>query len=335
LPAPTDFRFRPSPAGERDPIVVGLVNNMPDAALRSTERQYRELLDAASGGRRPVLLRLFSLPDLQRGEDGRAYVSRNYDDLDALAAGDIDGLIVTGTEPRTSNLIDEPYWPSLTRLIDWAQEHTISAIWSCLAAHAAVLHIDGIDRHSLGEKLLGVFDCQRTADHALVRGTPQRWQIPHSRHNALSEQALAACGYDIVSRSAAAGVDMFIKQRHNLFVFFQGHPEYDVGALAREYRRDVGRFVSGRASAYPAMPRNYFDEAASRISTLLQPPKVKDRCDDIMAAVAALAPKAELRDAWNPLAVRIYANWLAYLAQHKTQPVPVKPAVAALEAVPG
>ena len=47
-------------------------------------------------------------------------------------------------------LIDEPYWASLTQLIDWAEHNTHSSVWSCLAAHAAVLRIDGIRRRRLG-----------------------------------------------------------------------------------------------------------------------------------------------------------------------------------------
>ena len=61
----------------------------------------------------------------------------------------LDGLIVTGTEPKSKNLDDEPYWAALPQVIDWAREHTHSTIWSCLAAHAAVLHTDGIERRPL------------------------------------------------------------------------------------------------------------------------------------------------------------------------------------------
>jgi hypothetical protein len=36
------------------PLVIGLVNNMPDAALQTTEQQFTELLGAAGGLRRSV-----------------------------------------------------------------------------------------------------------------------------------------------------------------------------------------------------------------------------------------------------------------------------------------
>src|SRR5215471_7871933 len=145
---------------DADAIIIGIVNNMPDPASRTTERQFRELLAAAS--RNVTLrLRLFSLPELPRAEAGRSHIDQHYEDISELWASQIDGLIVTGTEPRAHFLTDEPYWRALTKLIDWAECHTISTIWSCLAAHAAVLHLDGIIRCAVGEKLFGVFNCEK------------------------------------------------------------------------------------------------------------------------------------------------------------------------------
>src|ERR1700730_8749196 len=45
------------------PLTIGIVNNMPDAALKFTELQLRDLLSRAAG-RREVLLRTFSLPEV-------------------------------------------------------------------------------------------------------------------------------------------------------------------------------------------------------------------------------------------------------------------------------
>ena len=71
-----------------------------------------------------------------------------------------------------------------------------------------------------------------------------------------------ANGYQVLTRSPAAGVDTFVRQdASSLFLFFQGHPEYDAGALLSEFRRDVGRFLKGERDRYPAMPQHYFDAA--------------------------------------------------------------------------
>ena len=45
------------------PVVIGLVNNMPDAALQATERQFCDLLAEAYQDLL-ILLRFFSMPDV-------------------------------------------------------------------------------------------------------------------------------------------------------------------------------------------------------------------------------------------------------------------------------
>lgn len=139
-------------------IEIGLVNNMPDAALEATERQFVELIRAATNDI-VVRLRLYALPDVPRGNRGLQETAARYRDVAEPWDSRLDGLVVTGTEPRTADLRDEPYWPTLGKLVDWARDNTASAIWSCLAAHAAVLHTDGIERLPLAQKQFGVFDC--------------------------------------------------------------------------------------------------------------------------------------------------------------------------------
>src|SRR5207302_8356539 len=114
-----------------------------------------------------VRLKLYALPEVVRSAAGRRRVS-SYSDIARLWDDHLDGLIVTGAEPRTADLRNEPYWKSLTALVDWADDHTHSSIWSCLASHAAVLHLDGIERRPLGTKRFGVFECEAASDHLLT-----------------------------------------------------------------------------------------------------------------------------------------------------------------------
>jgi homoserine O-succinyltransferase len=65
--------------------------------------------------------------------------------------------------------VDEPYWAAFSQLVDWASHNTISTLWSCLAAHAAVLRLDRIERVPLREKCIGIFDCDKLADHPARR----------------------------------------------------------------------------------------------------------------------------------------------------------------------
>src|SRR5205814_2222989 len=79
----------------------------------------------------PVRLRVFAIPEVPRGARGRSYVAEHAEDLGALRRPHLDGLIVTGLEPRAPKLVDEPYWQALADLIDWARARTTSAVWSC------------------------------------------------------------------------------------------------------------------------------------------------------------------------------------------------------------
>ncbi len=231
--------------------------------------------------------------------------------------GRLDGLIVTGTQPRARNLADEPYWRSLTDLIDWAEENTTSTVWSCLAAHAAVLHIDGIERQPFEDKLSGVFPCEPSAQHPITADLPSFWHVPHSRYNGLAQDALQAAGYRILSQSCHVGVDMFVKQRKSLFIFFQGHPEYDAGALMREYLRDVVKFLGGERETYPNMPRNYFSSDVAAALAVFRERAEASRTVELAASLPIGKGEQDPSSSWRSAAVRMYGNWLAFLAERK------------------
>lgn len=301
---------------EREPLVIALLNNMPDAALETTERQFSDLL-AAAGADYDIRLRLFSFPELIRGDAGRKYVADHYESIDSLWSGAFDGLIVTGAEPRTPALPEEVYWPSLTRLVEWAAESGTPTVWSCLAAHAAVLHLHGIERRKLGEKISGVFRCVKACENPLVAGLPASWSIPHSRLNTLDAEQLVDAGYEIVSYSEDAGADAFILRRGAPFVFYQGHPEYDAGALFREYRRDVGRFLAGTIDRYPEMPRGYFDAELSRAFNAFRARSERRRTRELLEEFPGRDARALPAHLWRDVAVRLYSNWLEQLLSRR------------------
>jgi homoserine O-succinyltransferase len=303
-------------------VTVGLINNMPDAALESTERQFVDLLRAASS-KTIVRLLLFSMPEIPRAETVRQELAGRYRGLAELWDGHVDGLIVTGTEPRMRNLKHEPYWPTLAQVVDWAREHTASAIWSCLAAHAAVLHVDGVERRPLAGKLFGMFDCTPGASHPMTADASAGLRVPHSRYNDLPEEALAACGYRILTRSATAGVDMFARQDKSFHLFLQGHPEYEAKTLLREYRRDVGRYLRREREEYPAMPLDYFAGEAVAIAAAFRERALVDRREHLIASFPMADLEAGLGNPWRACAVGIYTKWLEYLSGRKADRRPL------------
>jgi homoserine O-succinyltransferase/O-acetyltransferase len=292
-------------------LTIGLVNNMPDAALPATERQFMRLLRQAAGNIR-IDFHCFSLPSVRRSQTARWRVEKQYADIADLDRLQIDGLIVTGAEPVAATLPEEPYWQDLTEMIEWAQTNTRSTIWSCLAAHAAVLHLDGIERQRLDTKCSGIYDCAKVTDSWLTEHVPSPLRISHSRLNELRASDLSARGYQLLTASPEAGVDIFAKQLGSQFVFFQGHPEYDALSLEREYLRDVSRFLAGQHDTYPAIPVGYFDaETEQSLANFEQRARVERR-----PGLSAELPDRTLRQdiAAGAAPIAIFRNWLGYLS---------------------
>jgi homoserine O-succinyltransferase len=310
---PSSLSEQPSPC-----ITIGLINNMPPAAFAATERQFISLLDSASEGI-AIQLSLYSLAGIPRPEPGPETAGSIYSNIEDLLETTVDGLIVTGKEPLTPDLRDEPCWKSFTQVLDWARTNTHSAVWSCLAAHAAVLHMDGIGRRRSDEKHFGLLQCTGVSSHQLTAGAPPHFTVPHSRWNGLPEDELEARGYSVLARTADAGVDTFVKQESSLFVFFQGHPEYESETLLREYRRDVGRYIRQEANTYPLLPRGYFDDLTESALTALPEEGITRLGEELFARVESVLETAKIENTWSRTAARTYRNWLEYICAQKSE----------------
>ena len=298
--------------GEPIQLTIGLVNNMPDSALKATERQFARLLSGAAGSAR-IDFHCFSLPSVNRSAAARAHIDKEYTDIGHLGRLRIDGLIVTGAEPNGCALPQETLWRELTEIIDWAKTNTRSTIWSCLAAHAAVLHLDGIERHRLSAKCSGIQACAKVSDDWLTRGLRGSLKVPHSRINEVRESDLVTHGYQVLTRSGAAGVDIFAKQFQSRFIFFQGHPEYDALSLQREYMRDLARYLAGEREDYPAIPTNYFDAASEAHLNAFESRARAERDPTLAAGLPGLTLRGDI--AAGVVAHVILRNWLAFLAR--------------------
>ena len=326
-------------ANDSKALHIALLNNMPDAALEDTEVQFTELLHAASGNL-PIRLSFYSLPEVPRGERAQQHISGLYHGIDELWNSSIDALIVTGTEPRQSDLTQEPYWRTLTQIFDWAERNTVSTVLSCLAAHAGVLYSDGIRREPLADKLFGVFQSEGAA-HPLTRNATQPPRFPHSRWNNVCRHTLAASGYSILAESAEGGADLFMKRkRKSLFVYFQGHPEYSAQTLFKEYRRDVRRFLRHERESYPNLPCRYFDAPSTQLLKNFRAAAIANRTEEQMSAFPSNLAFGLAENAWDRTARTIYANWLQYIAslrqeeavlQTATRSAGIQPVAAAPE----
>ena len=289
-------------------LVIGLVNNMPARALRRVTAQFATLLD----GDIRVRLRCFA----SRVDD-----EPGYEPVAALWNADLHGLIVTGVEPQARDVPDEPLWPLLARLTDWAADNTHSTIWSCMATQAAVFRLSGLRRQRLSTKLAGIYRCTRAGYHPLNVDAPQQWLVPHSRYFDLVPDSLLTAGYNILASGPGmaidGGADSFtIFAGRSLFLMLQGHPEYGADALFLEHRRDIRRFLAGKTDHWPRPLDCYFDPSTAASLAALSSQAAGQSPEAVLAAVDALAG-AIPAPSWREQAVRLFSNWVAYLA---TQP---------------
>jgi homoserine O-succinyltransferase/O-acetyltransferase len=299
-------------------VKVALINNMPDPALEDTELQFFELLDAASG-ELPLSVKLYALPTIARGERVEPHLKSFYFGIEDLWKDPIDAAIVTGTEPLQPDLRQEPYWAELVQVLEWAERNTASTVLSCLAAHAGVLHSDGIERHRLSGKRFGVFDARKVREHPLTAQLANPVRFPHSRWNELWADELHACGYAVLTESERAGVDVFVKNKgQSLFVHFQGHPEYGAQTLHKEYRRDIKRFLRGERETYPNMPEGYFDPVATEALAAFETRARSDRREEVMGHFPSAAEE-KVERTWASSATGLYRNWLRYIVSRKAE----------------
>ena len=313
----------------RRPITIGLVNNMGDEALKQAERQFRALV-SLSAGQIDVQFRLFAFERTPRSSRALEYIAARYKPVSSAMDADLDALIITGAQPRTARLSDEPYWEELIELIDWAKEHTSSTILSCLAAHAGVLYLDGVERHRLPEKCAGVFAFQVQRNHPLAGEQDRVRLAPHSRYNGLLQSDLERAGYDVLTSSPDYGVDCFIKSFGSRFVFLQGHPEYEADSLAREYRRDMDRYLRRQTDRIPATPKGYFTASAEVELRELERLSGKDfdrRPIEDLSKIDRLSPKEA---PWREAAISFFHTWMESVAaaRHKLKSAPQTGAAA-------
>ena len=156
-----------------------------------------------------------------------------------------------------------------------------------------------------------MFECSQASDHALTSGGYSNLRMPHSRWNDIPEKDLTDCGYQVLLRSDEAGVDAFARQGQSLFVYFQGHPEYEANTLLLEYRREVGRYLKRERDTYPATPSGYFDADTRYELTALQHPLSRNGAT--LADFPTSAIEKKTTNTWQSVGARVYSNWLACL----------------------
>lgn len=237
---------------------IGLLNIMPDAALEATERQFFRLV-GESNQIAQIYIHPFSLPELPRSADTKAYIEKHYEPFEQLQQSGLDALIITGANVSQPDLEQEPFWQPLQDVIHWSWENTTSTLCSCLATHAVMQARYGQKRKALPNgKLWGVYK-HRVTDpaHPLVCNMNTHFDVPHSRYNDISTKQFEQAGLQTLIEGEQSGTHIAVSPDGFRLICMQGHPEYDTVSLQKEYEREVKRFEAGERSDAPPRPENY------------------------------------------------------------------------------
>jgi homoserine O-succinyltransferase len=309
---PSDFALQQ----EIRELHIGLLNMMPDAALEATERQFFRLI-GESNQIAQFYVHPFTLSALPRSKEAATHIEKYYEDFETIKADGLDALIITGANVVGPELSNQSFWQPLIEVIDWAYDNVTSTLCSCLATHAVMQFRYQQKRRPLEEKRWGVYSHSVVdRQHPLVNGVNTRFDVPHSRFNQVDRQQFEQAGLHVLAESDTAGVHLAVSEDLFRLVFFQGHPEYDIISLLKEYKREVKRYFADETTEYPPFPENYFslknqailEEFRERVDI------AKQQAQPFPAMPESLLA-AELDNTWHDTAEAVINNWVGKVYQ--------------------
>ncbi len=304
---------------------IGLLNMMPDASLKATERQFMRLV----GDCNQIVqfyVHLFTIPEISRSKESQDWIEEYYEDFDKIKLHGLDALIISGANPKSQNLSEEVFWPTLTKVIDWAKDNVTSVLCACLATHAVLDYLHNIKRTSLKNKKWGVFEHRLTdKNHPLVRHMNTRFDVPHSRYNQISVSQVKKKGLIPLAVSDTTELHLATSADGFRFIFFQGHPEYDDLSLFKEYQREVKRWFESEREDYPPVPENYFSKELLEKIESFKKLVISARTNGQKLPrwpIENIIPF--LDNTWRDTALSIYNNWLGlvYRLTNKNPKIP-------------
>ena len=295
---------------------IGLLNMMPDAALQATERQFMRLIGSCNRIAQ-FYVHPFTIEGVDREGSAREHVERYYENFHDLQREGLDALIITGANVTEADITKERFWEPMTEVMDWARVHVTSTLCSCLASHGAFMHYHGILRTHLAQKRWGVYS-HRVVDssHPLLSNINTRFDTPHSRFNDVPREQMEDAGLQVLIAGEEVGVLLAVSADGLRFAYFQGHPEYDLVSLLKEYKREISNYLRREREDYPPFPAGYFfDEARS----LLEHYKIELLAAEARAESIPEFPEKDvvalLDNTWTDTGKALFNNWLGLVYQ--------------------
>ena len=230
------------------PMQVAILNLMPNKI--ETEIQILRML---SNTPLQVNIEFVRIHKNASKNTPKEHLNNFYCLFDDIKHKQFDGLIVTGAPLAHLDYSEVRYWDKICEVFDWAEKNVTSTMFSCWAAHAAMYHHYGINRHLRKQKLSGVYQhLPLDSKEELTRGFDDSFKVPHSRYGYITEDDYRSVeDINVLATSPAAGV-FLAASKSKRQVYLTGHPEYDASTLHEEFQRDL------KKDPDTVMPTNYY-----------------------------------------------------------------------------
>ena len=263
------------------PLQILILNLMPKKI--ETETQFARIL-----GNTPlqVEMELIHTKSHQSKNVAEEHLLAFYKTFDDVKHRKFDGMVITGAPVEHMPFEEVEYWEELCEIMEWSKTHVHSTFHVCWGAQAGLYYHYGIQKHSVPEKLFGVFPhVVEYKKSILFRGFDDYFMVPQSRHTTILREDIEKVeSLHILASSDETGVYAIATEKGRQ-IFITGHSEYDADTLKNEYLRDLSQ---GKPIK---MPVNYFpnDDAT-------KPPLVS----------------------WRGHAHLLFSNWLNYFVYQNT-----------------
>lgn len=219
------------------PLEIAIVNLMPTKIV--TETQLMRLL---SNSPLQVNITLISTESYVGKNTSLDHLERFYKSFSEVKSRKFDGMIITGAPVEEIEFSEVKYWKELEDILEFAKTNVTSTLFICWGAQAALHYYYGIEKHILDKKLFGVYKHKKLVKYdRLLKGTDDRFFMPHSRHTTVYEEDIKKCKDLVILASSKEAGAAIIRSKDNKFIFITGHAEYDRDTLEIEYKRDLDK----------------------------------------------------------------------------------------------
>lgn len=262
------------------PLEIAILNLMPTKIV--TETQLMRLL---SNSPLQINVTLISTESYVGKNTPLEHLERFYKPFSAIKDKKFDGMIVTGAPVEDKDFTEVKYWKELEGVFEFAKNSVTSTMFICWGAQAALYYFYGIEKRPLPKKLFGIYKHKKLVKYdRLLKGTDDRFYMPHSRHTTVSEEDIKKCKDLVLLASSKEAGASIIRSKDNKFIFITGHAEYDRDTLELEYKRDLEKGLKIDP------PENYYVNGT----------------------------RGEIKMCWASTANLIYMNWLNHYVYQLT-----------------